>query len=129
LVLQTDIHDAELHIKAYQLIVKKLQNKIVCYKETADRQHLIFWPESHGRVNCHTAKFEPNVREGFSRRCSLVSVGVGFVTCEVKNLSTSVSLLCCYSLMKSRDRPIYFILAFSLRLKKHGSVKWYLLFP
>jgi hypothetical protein len=45
-----------------QLMVKKLENKIVYYKETVECQHLIFWPGSQGSIRCHTAKLEPNQR-------------------------------------------------------------------
>jgi hypothetical protein len=48
--------------KTYQLIVKKLQNKIVSYKETAECQHQIFWPGCQGRLCCHTAKLGQNQR-------------------------------------------------------------------
>jgi hypothetical protein len=42
-------HD-ELHFSStYQLIVKKLENKIVYYKETVECRHLIFWPQSQER--------------------------------------------------------------------------------
>jgi hypothetical protein len=43
--------------KAYQLIVKKLENKIVYNKETVEC-YPIFWIGSRGRVYCHTAKLQ-----------------------------------------------------------------------
>jgi hypothetical protein len=48
--------------KAYQVIVKKLENKNLYNKEIFECQHLIFWPGSQGRVHCHTTKLEPNWR-------------------------------------------------------------------
>jgi hypothetical protein len=42
--------------KTHQLIVKEVENKIVCYKETVECQNLIFLPGSQGRAQCHTAK-------------------------------------------------------------------------
>jgi hypothetical protein len=48
--------------KTYQLIVKKLENKTVCCKETVECWHLIFWPVSQGRVYYHTAKLKANWR-------------------------------------------------------------------
>jgi hypothetical protein len=47
---------------AYQLTVKKLENKIEYYKETVERHDLISWPVSQGRVHCHTAKLEITCR-------------------------------------------------------------------
>jgi hypothetical protein len=47
--------------KAYQLIVKKLENKIVYNKETVEC-YLIFWMGSRGRVYCHTAKLQSYLR-------------------------------------------------------------------
>jgi hypothetical protein len=35
-----------------------MKNKIVYYEETVVCQHLIFWPGSQRRINCHTAKPE-----------------------------------------------------------------------
>jgi hypothetical protein len=37
-------------------MMKKLQNK------TFECRHPIFWPVSQGRIHCHTAKLEPNLR-------------------------------------------------------------------
>jgi hypothetical protein len=42
--------------KTHQLIVKEVENKIVCYKETVECQNLIFLPGGQERVQCHTAK-------------------------------------------------------------------------
>jgi hypothetical protein len=57
---------------AYQVTVKKLENKIVHYKEIVQYQHLIFWPVRQGRFHCNTAKLEPNQRNsiGFPLRRS-----------------------------------------------------------
>jgi hypothetical protein len=46
----------------YEVTVKKVENKIVYYKETVECLHLILWPRSQRRVQCHTAKPEPNQR-------------------------------------------------------------------
>jgi uncharacterized membrane protein len=47
--------------KTCEVTVKKVENKIVYYRETVECQHLIFWAGSQrGRVQCHTAKSEPN---------------------------------------------------------------------
>jgi hypothetical protein len=40
----------------------EVANRIVFFKKTYDCRNLIFWPESQGRVRCHTAKLEPNRR-------------------------------------------------------------------
>jgi hypothetical protein len=42
--------------------VKKVENKIVYYKETVECVHLIFWSRSQKKVHCHTAKPELNWR-------------------------------------------------------------------
>jgi hypothetical protein len=46
--------------ETYRLTVKKLESKIVYYKQTAECLLLIFWPRSQGRVHCHTEKLEGN---------------------------------------------------------------------
>jgi hypothetical protein len=46
----------------YEPTAKKVQNKILYYKETVECRHLIFWPGSQRRVHCHTANPEPNRR-------------------------------------------------------------------
>jgi hypothetical protein len=56
------IHETVLFNKAYQVIVKKMENKIVYYKETIECQHVIFWLVSQASVHCHIAKLEPNRR-------------------------------------------------------------------
>jgi hypothetical protein len=48
--------------ETFQLVAKKLENKIVYYKETIECQHLIFLPGSQGMVLCHAAKLEQNQR-------------------------------------------------------------------
>jgi hypothetical protein len=40
--------------------VKKVENKIVYYKDTVECRYVIFWPGNQRRVHCHTAKLEPN---------------------------------------------------------------------
>jgi hypothetical protein len=45
------------------------------YKETLECWHLIFWPKSQRRVQCHTPKLEPNQRVTIP---SLVSPNVTF---------------------------------------------------
>jgi hypothetical protein len=57
-------NDGTCFNKACQLVVKKLQNKILCYKETVECRHITFWPGSHGRVRCHTVSW--NQIGGFS---------------------------------------------------------------
>jgi hypothetical protein len=44
----------------YKTAVKKVENKIVYYKETMECLHLIFWPKSQRRAHYHTEKPEPN---------------------------------------------------------------------
>jgi hypothetical protein len=56
----------------YEVTMKKMENKIVYYKETVECQHLIFWPGSQRRVHCHTAKTELNWRATIDRVPSLV---------------------------------------------------------
>jgi hypothetical protein len=41
--------------------MKNVENKSVYYK-TVEYQHLIFWPGSWQRVQCHAVKLEPNQR-------------------------------------------------------------------
>jgi hypothetical protein len=42
--------------------VKKLENKIVYYKEAMEHLYLIFWRENQRRVHCHAEKLELNWR-------------------------------------------------------------------
>jgi hypothetical protein len=51
-----------LLFRDFEVTVKKLENKVVYYKETVGSQHLIFWPGSQRRVHCHTAKPESDQR-------------------------------------------------------------------
>jgi hypothetical protein len=42
--------------------MKKVENKIVYYRETVECLHQIFWPKSQRGVHFHNAKLEPNQR-------------------------------------------------------------------
>jgi hypothetical protein len=59
---QITVKDSVYFSKAYHDTVKKLENMIMYYKETAEWGHLIFWPASKKRVDCYTATLEPNRR-------------------------------------------------------------------
>jgi hypothetical protein len=52
-------HDTARFDRAYLVIVKKLENTIVYYKQTLECRHLIYWPIRQQRVNCHTETLEP----------------------------------------------------------------------
>jgi hypothetical protein len=51
----------------YKVTAKKVENKIVYYKETLECLHLIFWPRSLRRVHYYTSKLEPNRRVTISQ--------------------------------------------------------------
>jgi hypothetical protein len=48
--------------ETYEVTVKKVENKIVYYKETVERRYLIFWPGNQRRVHRHTAEPDSNQR-------------------------------------------------------------------
>jgi hypothetical protein len=76
----------------YRVTVKKVENKIMYYKETAECLQLIFWPRSQRRVHYHTAKLKPNQRVTIDWVPLWAACAISCVT--LPHELTQVTLLC-----------------------------------